>query len=65
LAGTSGGQNPNPNVAGPGGGGGGSFALENFSDVAKRLKYLFPALLLGVVGFLAGRIGRPPARLPR
>jgi hypothetical protein len=39
--------------------------VENFGDAAKRLKYLFPALLLAAVGVLAGRIGRAPARLPR
>jgi hypothetical protein len=39
--------------------------LENLGDAAKRLKYLFPALLLAVIGVLAGRIGRAPARLPR
>ena len=60
------GANPPPNVAqnpqmGPSAAAG---FLENFGDAATRLKYLFPALLLAVVGVLAGRIGRAPARLP-
>lgn len=38
--------------------------LEDFGNAAQRLKYLFPAFLLAVLGFLAGRVGRAPARLP-
>jgi hypothetical protein len=38
--------------------------VEDLGDVAKRLKYLFPALLLAVIGVLAGRLGPAPARLP-
>jgi hypothetical protein len=60
IAGTPGTQ-PGPQIAG------GQQAVgfvEDLSDVAQRLKYLFPALLLGVLGFIAGRVGRAPARLP-
>jgi len=73
VAGTSGtpglgtGNTP-PQVATPGQSGMGSTNasyVEDLSGVAKKLKYLFPALLLAVIGILAGRIGRAPARLPR
>jgi hypothetical protein len=65
LTGTGGltGQNQNPQVAGSNNNPVGF--VENLGDAAKRLKYLFPALLLAVIGILAGRIGRAPARLPR
>ncbi|MFL6239723.1 MAG: hypothetical protein ACJ735_09585 [Actinomycetes bacterium] len=59
-----------PSVAPPGGGQNSQLGsnpvgfVENLGDVAGRLKYLFPALLLAVIGVLAGRIGRAPARLP-
>jgi hypothetical protein len=56
------GSNPPPNVAPPNSAVG---YVENLGDVAERLKYLFPAFLLAVIGFLAGRVGRAPARLPR
>jgi hypothetical protein len=55
-----------PQLAGPSQNGGTPAAyVEDLSGVAKKLKYLFPALLLAVIGILAGRIGRAPARLPR
>jgi hypothetical protein len=38
---------------------------EDLSGVSRRLKFLFPAFLLAIVGILAGRFGRAPARLPR
>jgi hypothetical protein len=38
--------------------------VEDLSGVAGKLKYLFPALLLAVIGILAGRVVRAPARLP-
>jgi hypothetical protein len=53
--------NQNPQLAGSDGVG----YVENLGDAAKKLKYLFPAFLLAVIGVLAGRIGKAPARLPR
>jgi hypothetical protein len=38
--------------------------VENLGNVSKRLEYLFPLLGLALIGVLAGRLGRPPARLP-
>jgi hypothetical protein len=61
TAGTGGVLNPPPDVAGNSAVG----YIEDFGDAAKRLKYLFPAFLLAVIGFLAGRVGGAPARLPR
>jgi hypothetical protein len=63
-----GGGAPPPDVAGdqPGatGGTGATGYLENFGNVATRLKYLMPLLGLVAIGVLAGRLGRAPARLP-
>lgn len=66
TAGTPGtlGTNPDPSLAGQGNGQTLAGYLEDFSGVSGRLKYLFPCLLLAVIGVLAGRLGGAPARLP-
>jgi hypothetical protein len=71
TSGTSGSPgNVGPSVAG-GSGSNGSNAggltgyLENFAGVSGRLKFLFPLLGFVIIGVLAGRVGRTPARLPR
>jgi hypothetical protein len=53
----------NPSVAAPGAFGNAGF-VEDLGDAAKRLKYLFPALLLSIIGILAGRLTPAPPRLP-
>lgn len=65
---TTGGTTAPPPVTAAGGTTGGGVTagyVENFGDAAKRLKWIFPALLLAAIGVLAGRVQKSPPRLPK